>query len=425
MAALVRNRRKSYEDKDVHHLRRAMNPQDSLRLAISHHNAGRIAEAERLYREILGALPGHPVAATLLARLALRAGRLGEARGLLATALASAPDYMQAHNALGDWAEQSGEPAIAHRAYRRALALAPGQADPLVKLGNLAQQAQDNAGASIAYRRALAVHPGSVSAANNLAAALLKQADPAAALEATDRVLGREPSHVRATAYRTIALRALGRDGEADALIGLGALVRTVRLEVSAGQANAATFNADLAAALKTHPNLSKDWDPAQRAIRGGAIVPRLFEHQVPVINAFEKSLRAAIDAVIADLPDDPEHPYLAAKPSAYDLDIWGNLLGASDHQSAHIHNLGWMSGVYYVAVPEPEPGDDPRAGWIEFNRPGYGIPSLSGEAGIEAIRPEPGMAILFPSYVWHGTIPFSGAGERISIAFDLHPRMV
>ena len=57
-----------------------MNPQDTLRLAISHHNAGRIAEAERLYRDILGALPGHPVAATLLARLALRTGHLGEAR---------------------------------------------------------------------------------------------------------------------------------------------------------------------------------------------------------------------------------------------------------------------------------------------------------------------------------------------------------
>ena len=83
------------------------------------------------------------------------------------------------------------------------------------------------------------------------------------------------------------------------------------------------------------------------------------------------------------------------------------------------------MSGVYYVAVPEPEPGDDPRAGWIEFNRPGYGIPPLSGSAGIETICPEPGMAILFPSYVWHGTIPFSGGGERISIAFDLHPRVV
>jgi tetratricopeptide (TPR) repeat protein len=402
-----------------------MPPQDTLRLAISRHNAGRIEEAERLYRGILGVQPGHPVAATLLARLVLRAGHLGEARGLLAAALTSAPDYMQAYNALGDWAEQSNNPAIAYRAYRRALALAPAQVDPLVKLGNLAQKVQDNASASTAYRRALVVHPGSLSAANNLAAALLKQADPAAALVATDRVLGRDPSHVRATAYRTIALRALGRDDEADALIGLGSLVRSVQVKVAAGSANAGTFNADLVTALKTHPNLSKDWDPTQRAIRGGAIVPRLFEHENPVISAFEKSLRTTIDAVIADLPDDPQHPYLAAKPLAYDLDIWGNLLAAADHQSAHIHNLGWMSGVYYVAVPEPEPGDAPRAGWIEFNRPGYGIPALSGEAGIEAICPEPGMAILFPSYVWHGTIPFSGGGERISIAFDLHPRMV
>ena len=32
-------------------------------------------------------------------------------------------------------------------------------------------------------------------------------------------------------------------------------------------------------------------------------------------------------------------------------------------------------------------------------------------------------MLVLFPSYVWHRTIPFDGGGERISVAFDLHPR--
>jgi Flp pilus assembly protein TadD len=402
---------------------RAMNSQEALRLAISRHNAGRFAEAEQLYREILKRAPGHPAAATLLARLALRTGQLTEARTLLEIAVASAPDYMQAHVALGDCHDQASRPELARPAYRRALALMPEQAGALVALGNLAQQANDDHGASKLYRYALSVQPNSAPASNNLAAASLKLSDPSEALAATDQVLKTNPAHVRALAYRTVALRALGRNAEADWLIGFKDLIRSTNLDVSETYPNLTSFNVDLVQTLETHPNLSSDWDPSKRAIRGGAIVPRLFEHETPVIITLERALRAMIDTIIADLPDDPTHPYLSRKPEAYDLDIWGNLLRRSDHQSAHIHNLGWMSGVYYVAIPDADGEEDPRAGWIEFNRPGYGIPNLAGEAGIEAIRPEAGMAILFPSYVWHGTIPFIGTGQRVSIAFDLHPR--
>lgn len=400
-----------------------MTQEDILRLAISHHNAGRAVEAERLYREILRQWPGHPVAATLLARLAMRAGHGSEARSLLTTAIAAAPEYTQAHATLAECLEHLGEPALAVGSQRRALILTPGQAPPMVSLGNAAQQDNDNEAASALYRRALSVQPGSVPAANNLASASLKLDDPGAAMQATDRVLESDPGHVRATAYRTVALRALGRGEEADALVGLGTLVGTLELDVTEDYGDINTFNAELTRALEAHPNLSKDWDPSQRAIRGGAIVPRLLTHDAPVLGAFERYLRAAIDKTVAALPDDPHHPFLSRKPRSYDLDVWANFLGRSDHQSAHIHNLGWMSGVYYVAVPEPEPDENPRAGWIEFNRPGYGIPEPSEEAGIEAIQPRPGMTILFPSYVWHGTIPFRGTGQRISIAFDLHPR--
>jgi uncharacterized protein (TIGR02466 family) len=402
-----------------------MNPQETLRLAISHHNAGRIEEAEHLYRDVLGRWPGHPIASTLLARLALRVGENSKARALLAVAVANAPDYVQAHVALGDCHVGAKNSILAIQSFQRALILAPAQAGPLVSLGNLSQQANDEGSASVLYRWALAIQPGSIAAANNLAAASLKLSDPKAALCAADRVLRNDAFHVRATAYRTVALRALDQGAEADRLIGFGDLVRAFGLDVSQKYQNLTTFNADLATAITTHPNLSSDWDPTQRAIRGGAIVPRLLDHQVPVIEAFETCLRDAIDNAIANLPDAPSHPFLGRKPRLYDLDAWANILGRSDHQSAHIHNLGWMSGVYYVAVPttESELDENPQAGWIEFNRPGYGIPALSGEAGIEAIQPKPGMLVLFPSYVWHGTIPFESSGERISIAFDLHPR--
>jgi hypothetical protein len=38
-------------------------------------------------------------------------------------------------------------------------------------------------------------------------------------------------------------------------------------------------------------------------------------------------------------------------------------------------------------------------------------------------MRPEAGKLIFFPSYTYHRTLPFSGTGKRISIAFDLMAR--
>jgi hypothetical protein len=35
-------------------------------------------------------------------------------------------------------------------------------------------------------------------------------------------------------------------------------------------------------------------------------------------------------------------------------------------------------------------------------------------------VRPEPGMLVLFPSYMWHGTVPFSAREKRLSCAFDI-----
>ena len=34
-------------------------------------------------------------------------------------------------------------------------------------------------------------------------------------------------------------------------------------------------------------------------------------------------------------------------------------------------------------------------------------------------VKPVPGKLVLFPSYMWHGTVPFTGEDPRLAIAFD------
>ena len=85
-----------------------------------------------------------------------------------------------------------------------------------------------------------------------------------------------------------------------------------------------------------------------------------------------------------------------------------------------HIHDQGWMSGVYYVDLPDLSLERKKNAGWIEFNRSGYDLPHYGGDREVQVIKPELGMLIMFPSYVWHGTIPYLGNSNRVSISFDI-----
>ena len=57
----------------------------------------------------------------------------------------------------------------------------------------------------------------------------------------------------------------------------------------------------------------------------------------------------------------------------------------------------------------------------LPFDEPDRRFPCCD-EAPKLRIRPTEGLLVLFPSYLFHRTIPFSGDGTRISIAFDVIP---
>jgi len=84
-----------------------------------------------------------------------------------------------------------------------------------------------------------------------------------------------------------------------------------------------------------------------------------------------------------------------------------------------HIHPMGWLSSAFYVEVPT-SPADDPTAGWIKFGEPGN--PTTPKLAAEHFVQPQPGTLVLFPSYMWHGTVPFASDERRLTMAFDIRP---
>ena len=92
----------------------------------------------------------------------------------------------------------------------------------------------------------------------------------------------------------------------------------------------------------------------------------------------------------------------------------WSVRLPGAGYHSNHIHPAGWLSSAFYVTLP---PAGEGRAGWLKLGEP-------QAELGIDLapfrhVEPRPGRLVLFPSTMWHGTVPFE-AGERMTVAFDV-----
>lgn len=101
-------------------------------------------------------------------------------------------------------------------------------------------------------------------------------------------------------------------------------------------------------------------------------------------------------------------------------MHVWATQAAQSGYIDTHIHEESWLSGAYYVELPDVIRDDDPQhAGWIEFGRPYRGLPTMPEEM-LRCIRPQVGELRPFPSYFFHRTLPCAGPGERISVSFDL-----
>lgn len=380
---------------------------------------GRQEEAIASFRKALIIKPDYAAALHNIAIINQEQGKLAEAIVHYNKALALNPNYIEAHYNVGVLHQEKGELAEAVVSYNKVLAI---NSDYIPALQNLGVSLRDQGkleAAIEAFSKANFLIPDFYIQLSLSELLLRAQKDPADALTLLESALAIKPTDTRSIAYKFIALRGLNKFVEANQLIGFERFVSTENLQRHTNK-DISDFNKQLLCALDEHPRRAPELDARGWAIRGGTAIRKLFSDPDPVIRDFEQMLRKSIENKIASLSDDNSHPFLMGKPTNYEIHCWANLLEAGDYQSNHIHNNGWMSGVYYVSIPDIDHEEPSNAGWIEFNRAGYDLPHFGGENSIETIQPKPGLLIFFPSYVWHGTIPFKGAKNRVSISFDV-----
>ncbi len=98
----------------------------------------------------------------------------------------------------------------------------------------------------------------------------------------------------------------------------------------------------------------------------------------------------------------------------------WYVRLRSGGYLEPHIHEVGWISGAVYLAMPKNK--KNPLEGCFEYGLHGDNYPQKHSNFATGVASPNVGDIVLFPSSLFHRTIPFTADEERICIAFDLKP---
>jgi hypothetical protein len=195
-------------------------------------------------------------------------------------------------------------------------------------------------------------------------------------------------------------------------------LVRPYEMATPKGWSSLSDYLDDLRAALSERHHYKMH--PFMNSLDGGSMIMNFAGIDNPAIRSLVHALTPPIDAHVRYLGRG-EDMVRRRNTGRWEIGgIWSVRLRPDGFHHDHVHPKGWLSSACYIDLPDTL-GSAEKEGWIKFGEPGVITePKLSWE---HAVKPGVGTIVLFPSYMWHGTIPFSGDRHRMTCALDIVPR--
>ncbi len=288
----------------------------------------------------------------------------------------------------------------------------------LVRAG-LAALEFDSASALALAERALRALPNNAAARTLLVAALLGVGDAGGALAHCETLLANAPDDQYLISLQTVAWRLLG-DPRYEIFCDYKNLIFPVQLQAPPPWTDLAAFIADLRVSLNRlhdpngHPLLF------QSLRHGTETTQDLSRNPDAAIQALFKSFAAPIREYLQRAGQGTD-PLRRRNKGAWRFNgSWSVRLRRAGHHRSHVHPRGWISSACYVELPDCMNHARTDEGALTFGQPSIlTTPTLSTEY---TVQPSVGMLVLFPSYFWHGTVPFESSQPRLTVAFDAVP---
>ncbi len=194
-------------------------------------------------------------------------------------------------------------------------------------------------------------------------------------------------------------------------------LVQVYDLSPPQGYSSMEDFNGALKAVLnKLHVYVGT---PTNQSLRNGTQTQLdLSLVDDPVIQTFFRAIDHSVRDYLTNLGNQTEHPLRKRNTGNYRIfGAWSVRLQPGGFHVNHVHPMGWISSTYYVDIPDSI-NEKSKQGWIKFGEPAIDL----GQSAEYFVQPKVGRLVLFPSYMWHGTLPFEGENSRLTLPFDIVP---
>ncbi len=378
----------------------------------------RFEEGEALLQDLVRRAPDYADAQKLLAQYQFMRGSEAYAADLHA-AVQSRPADARLQLALAQILHGANELDAAEAALTDAIVHCHEHPRLLAMLASVNQEAGRNDAALAYARRGVVADPDDHLLADFEIDALMSLGRADEAMPLIRRARQRVPNNQWYIAIEATAARLLG-DPLYEVLCDYDRFVQAFELEAPSGWSSIADFHQDFVPALERRHQFYAH--PLDQSLRQGTQTPRnLIGDPDPLIQAFLTSLREPIDAYRAAIGtgvNAADHPLTSRNQGEAKLTgCWSVRLQRGGFHVNHVHPQGWISSAYYAEVPSEVADEDAKSGWIKFGEPRYPVPGADAE---HFVQPREGRLVLFPSYLWHGTMPIHGNEPRMTVAFDV-----
>lgn len=377
----------------------------------------RLDEAEAAFAEAVALDPSDCEAQLNLARLRYMRGDPAFARDIVAAAAASR-DNARLQMLLADVLRRAGDLQSSEALLRDLIARfgpAPEFRSSLASVLHESGRLREAETEALEAAAALPDHPEVIE---GLVVILLARGKAEDAMPFVRRQRMRQPNEQRWIAYEATSARLLGLDLYRE-LYDYDRLVQVYDLEPPPGWSSMEELNQALLRTLTERHRFNVH--PLDQSLRYGSQTARsLIAEPDPVIQALLQAFAGPIATYMERVGTDPSHPLKSRnRGKARFVGCWSVQLRREGFHVNHVHPEGWISSAYYVSVPQEVRDDTLRSGWIKFGETRFPVPGATPE---RVVQPRAGRLVMFPSYMWHGTVPIHGPEPRTTVAFDAVP---